>query len=50
MMKRSPDFAEWATSGGSSKPTWYLNPNKQTKLGLLKINQGFMETIKTNAK
>ncbi|WP_032554475.1 LruC domain-containing protein [Vibrio splendidus] len=22
-----PDFAEWATSGGSSKPTWYLNPN-----------------------
>ncbi len=22
-----PDFAEWATSGGISKPTWYLNPN-----------------------
>ncbi|MEZ9482033.1 LruC domain-containing protein [Vibrio splendidus] len=22
-----PDFAEWATSGGSSKPTWYLDPN-----------------------
>jgi len=21
-----PDFAEWAVSGGSSKPTWYLNP------------------------
>ncbi|MDD9156757.1 LruC domain-containing protein [Aliivibrio sp. S4TY2] len=22
-----PDFAEWATSGGIDKPTWYLNPN-----------------------
>ena len=21
-----PDFAEWATSGGSAKPTWYQNP------------------------
>lgn len=21
-----PDFAEWVTSGGVSKPTWYLNP------------------------
>ena len=22
-----PEFAEWATSGGVSKPTWYQNPN-----------------------
>lgn len=22
-----PDFAEWVTSGGVSKPTWYLNPD-----------------------
>lgn len=22
-----PDFAEWAESGGSSKPTWYNNPD-----------------------
>ncbi|MFA0627693.1 LruC domain-containing protein [Vibrio sp. 10N.222.49.A3] len=22
-----PEFAEWATSGGASKPTWYQNPN-----------------------
>ncbi|MEZ9701435.1 LruC domain-containing protein [Vibrio sp. 10N.261.46.E12] len=24
-----PEFAEWATSGGTSKPTWYQNPNSE---------------------